>query len=174
MRVQQSCVILSCAVMLAGCVSAQQTGPAPSAYPVDYAPPPQVKTFVFPEKGQSPEQQEQDDFTCYKWAKQQTGYDPEHPNLAAAPPPPSGGGALFGAMGGAALGAIGGAIAGDPGMGAAIGAAAGGGLGLMGQRAAEQEYQQDVQQAGARNQRTRDTFDRAHRTCMEAKGYKVG
>ena len=87
MRVQQSCVILSCAVMLAGCVGAQQDGPA-SSYPVDSAPPPQAKTFVFPEKGQSPEQQEQDDFTCYKWAKQQTGYDPEHPDLAAAPPPP--------------------------------------------------------------------------------------
>lgn len=53
-------------------------------------------------------------------------------------------------------------------------AAAGGRLGLMGQRAAEQEYQQDVQQAGARNQRTRDTSDRAHRSCMEAKDYKVG
>ncbi len=174
MRVQQSFVMLSCAVMVAGCVSTQQVGPQPSGAPVDYAPSPQAQTFVFPEKGQSPEQQEQDDFTCYKWAKQQTGYDPEHPSLAAAPPPPSGGGALFGAMGGAALGAIGGAIAGDPGMGAAIGAAAGGGLGLMGQRAAEQEYQQDVQQAGAQNQRTRETFDRAHRTCMEAKGYKIG
>ncbi|GJL60221.1 MAG: hypothetical protein NPIRA03_30780 [Nitrospirales bacterium] len=133
-----------------------------------------AQTFVFPEKGQSPEQQELDDFKCYKWAKEQTGYDPEHPNLAAAPPPPSGGGGLRGAMGGAALGAIGGAIAGNAGKGAAIGAAAGGGMGLMGQRAAEQEYQQDVQQASAKNQQTRATFDRAHNVCMEAKGYKIG
>lgn len=174
MRVQQSFVILSCAVMLAGCVGTQQAGRQPSGSPVDNAPLPQARTFVFPEKGQSPEQQEQDDFTCYKWAKQQTGYDPEHPDLAPAPPPPSGGGALFGAMGGAALGAIGGAIAGDAGMGAAIGAAAGGGLGMMGQRGAEQEYQQKVQEAGAQNQRTRETFNRAHRICMEGKGYKVG
>jgi Glycine zipper len=133
-----------------------------------------AQTFVFPEKGQSPEQQEQDDFTCYKWAKQQTGYDPEHPTLAAAPPPPSGGGAMRGAMGGAALGAIGGAVAGDAGKGAAIGAAAGGGMGMMRQRRGEREYQEEVQQAGAKNQQTRATFDRAHNVCMEAKGYKIG
>ena len=133
-----------------------------------------AQTFVFPEKGQSPEQQELDDFTCYKWAKQQTGYDPEHPNLAAAPPPPSGGGGMRGAMGGAALGAIGGAIAGNAGEGAAIGAAAGGGLGMMRQRRAERGYQEEVQQASAKNQQTRATFDRAHNVCMEAKGYKIG
>ena len=133
-----------------------------------------AQTFVFPEKGQSPEQQEQDDFVCYKWAKQQTGFDPQNPNLAAAPPPPSGGGALHGAMGGAALGAVGGALGGNAGKGAAIGAGVGGGAGMMHQRKAEKQYKQQVQQAGAQNQQTRDTFNRAHKTCMEAKGYKVG
>ena len=133
-----------------------------------------AQTFVFPEKGQSPEQQEQDDFVCYKWAKQQTGFDPQNPNLASAPPPPSRGGAMRGAMGGAALGAVGGAIGGDAGKGAAIGAGVGGAMGMRRQRQAEQQYQQKVQQAGAQNQQTRATFDRAHSTCMEAKGYKVG
>lgn len=174
MRVPHSFVILSCTALLAGCVSTHPVAPEQSESPVDYAPPPAAKTFVYPEKGQTPEQQEQDDFTCYKWAKQQTGYDPENPNLAAAPPPPSRGRALYGAMGGAALGAIGGAIAGNAGMGAAIGAGLGGGMGMMGQRRAEMEYQQEVQQAGAQNQQTREKFDRAHRTCMEAKGYKIG
>lgn len=133
-----------------------------------------AQTFVFPEKGQSPAQQEQDDFTCYKWAKQQTGYDPEHPSLAAAPPPPSRGGAVRGAAGGAALGAIGGAIGGDAGKGAAIGAGVGGAMGMRRQRQAEQHYQQEVQQASTQNQQTSATFNRAHKTCMEAKGYKVG
>ncbi len=174
MRVQHSFVILSCVAMLAGCVSTHQAEPQPSGTSVEYAPPPAARTFVYPEKGQTPEQQEQDDFTCYKWAKQQTGYDPEHPNLAAAPPPPSGGRALYGAMGGAALGAIGGAIAGNAGMGAAIGAGLGGGMGMMRQRGAEVEYQQKVQQAGAQNQQKRENFDRAHHTCMEGKGYKIG
>ena len=133
-----------------------------------------AKTFVFPEKGQSPEQQEQDDFTCYKWAKQQTGYDPQNPNLAAPPPPPSKGGAVRGAAGGAAVGAIGGAIGGDAGKGAAIGAGVGGAMGMHRQRQAEQQYQQGVQQAAAQNQQTQETFNRAHNTCMEGKGYKVG
>lgn len=133
-----------------------------------------AQTFVFPEKGQSPEQQEQDDFVCYKWAKQQTGFDPQNPNLAAAPPPPSSGGAIRGGAGGAALGAMGGAIGGNAGKGAAIGAGVGGAMGMRRQRQAEQQYQQKVQQAGAQNQQTRATFDRAHHTCMGAKGYKVG
>lgn len=76
--------------------------------------------------------------------------------------------------GGAALGAIGGAIAGNAGEGAAIGAAAGGGLGMMRQRRAERGYQEEVQEASAKNQQTRATFDRAHNVCMEAKGYKIG
>ena len=46
----------------------------------------QAQMFVFPEKGQSKEQQEQDQFTCYKWAKEQTGFDPNQ-QVAAAPPP---------------------------------------------------------------------------------------
>jgi hypothetical protein len=139
-----------------------------------FASPSMAEIFVFPEKGQTPEQQEQDDFACYKWAKQQTGYDPQQPNLAAAPPPPSKGGAVRGAAGGAALGAVGGAIGGDAGKGAAIGAGVGGAMGMRRQRQAEQHYQQEVQQAGAQNQQTSDTFNRAHKTCLEAKGYKVG
>ncbi len=167
-------VILFCAAMGGGCVSTHQTEMRSSTTPVDYAQSAPVQTFIFPANGQSPEQQEQDDFTCYKWATQQTGYDPQTSQVASAPPPPSGGRALYGAMGGAALGAIGGAIAGDPAMGAAIGAAAGGGLGMMGQRQAEVRYQQDVQRAETQNQQSRETFDRAYRTCMESKGYKVG
>jgi hypothetical protein len=58
--------------------------------------------------------------------------------------------------------------------GAAIGAGVGGAMGMSRQRQAEQQYQQGVQQAGTKNQQTRETFDLAHRTCMEAKGYKIG
>lgn len=50
----------------------------------------------------------------------------------------------------------------------------GGGMGMMRQRGAEMEYQQEVQQAGSQNRQTQEKFDRAHRTCMEAKGYKIG
>src|SRR5690242_16907361 len=69
--------------------------------------------FVYPEKGQSKEQQELDQFTCYKWAKEQSGIDPNQTSTAAAPPPPQQGQVAGGAMRGAAVGAVGGAIAGD-------------------------------------------------------------
>src|SRR5213078_5029564 len=39
--------------------------------------------FVYPQKGQSPEQQNKDSYECYNWAKAQSGVDP------GAPPPPA-------------------------------------------------------------------------------------
>ena len=42
--------------------------------------------MVFPSKGQSPEQQQQDRGACHAWAVNQTGYDPA---LTSAAPPPS-------------------------------------------------------------------------------------
>ena len=32
--------------------------------------------FIYSAKGQSAEQQKKDEFECYQWAVQQTGYDP--------------------------------------------------------------------------------------------------
>jgi hypothetical protein len=65
-----------------------------------------AQQFVYPTNGQSPQQQEQDEFACHKWAKGQTGMDPMQPTQAAAAPPPKRrGGMLSGAMGGAGLGA---------------------------------------------------------------------
>src|SRR5258705_9157179 len=84
--------------------------------------------FVYPQRGQSTEQQNKDSSECYGWAKSQSGVDP------GAPPPPAepGGharGAVGGAARGAATGAAVGAIAGDAGQGAAPGARVGGGAG---------------------------------------------
>jgi hypothetical protein len=133
-----------------------------------------AQMFVFPEKGQTKEQQEMDQFTCYKWAKEQTGIDPNQQTAAAAPPPPQGGQAVRGAAGGAALGAIGGAIGGDAGKGAAIGAAVGGGVGATRRRRAEMEYQHQVQEQAADRQASQQKFNRAYGVCLEGKGYKVG
>src|SRR5215472_15297614 len=90
-----------------------------------------AQPFVYPARGQSPQQQEFDRGQCYSWAVQQTGFDPANPRIAIGPPPPQSapgpdGSMLRGAAGGAALGAIGGAIGGDAGKGAAIGAGVGG------------------------------------------------
>ena len=134
----------------------------------------QAEMFIFPQQGQSPQQQEMDQFTCYKWAKEKTGFDPNQVAQATVAPAPQRGGILGGAMGGAALGAIGGAIAGNAGEGAAIGAAVGGLGGGMRQRRANEEAQMRQQEAIAQQNQNRQTFDRAYGVCLEAKGYKVG
>ncbi len=134
----------------------------------------QAQSFVYPTNGQSPQQQEQDEFACHKWAKGQTGTDPMQPTQAAAPPPKRKGGLLSGAMGGAALGAIGGAIVGNPGKGAAIGAAVGGVGGAARRSSSEEEYRQHQQQAAAQQNQTKQTFNRAYTVCLEGRGYKVG
>ena len=43
--------------------------------------------FIYPNKGQSNEQMEQDKFQCYNWAKGQTGFDPMQVPTATSPPP---------------------------------------------------------------------------------------
>ncbi len=137
----------------------------------------QAQMFIFPQNGQSPDQQELDEFTCYKWAKQQTGVDPNQQVADSSPPARhrrQRGGILGGAMGGAALGAIGGAIAGDAGKGAAIGAAVGGGSGMLRQRRGNVRAQEQQRQAAADHQHGIQTFNRAYGVCLEGKGYKVG
>jgi hypothetical protein len=121
-----------------------------------------AQPFVYPQKGQTPEQQQKDEYECYQWAKSQSGVDPGAP---AAGPDRSqrmrgtAGGAARGAAGGALIGAI----AGDAGKGAAIGAAVGG---VRGRRGAIQREQQG--QAAQAN-----SYDRAFAACMEGRGYTV-
>ncbi|EDZ97237.1 conserved hypothetical protein, partial [Burkholderia sp. H160] len=48
----------------------------------------QSRPIAYPAKGQSPQQQQQDEGACYSWAKSNTGIDPTQ--VANTPPPPSG------------------------------------------------------------------------------------
>jgi uncharacterized protein YcfJ len=149
---------------------------------------------VFPAKGQSAQQQSQDEGECYAWSKGQTGIDPTAPPPAAAPPPQQAaqpapaatGSRVRGAARGAAAGAIVGEIASDDaGKGAAIGATAGtlkGGADARKQKAAaeeqaSQQQQQAAEQASAQQQaaaqQQKDTFNKGFAACLEAKGYTV-
>ena len=86
------------------------------------------QVYTYPDRGQSPQQQQTDRGQCSTWAVQQSGFDPANPRVPGGPPPAVGapqGGLFRGAAGGAALGAIGGAIGGNAGKGAAIGAGTG-------------------------------------------------
>jgi OmpA family protein len=129
------------------------------------------QVFVYPQKGQSPQQQAQDTNECQGWASQQTGGPNAAPQMAAAPPPTTS--PMRGAARGAAVGAVGGAIGGDAGKGAAIGAATGAMVGGMRRR--DQMRQQEA--VAAQNQQAQaaqsDTYKRALATCLGAKGYSV-
>lgn len=153
------------------CVAAAVVG-APAAEGAEF--------YVYPKDGQSAEQQKQDEFQCYEWAKGQTGFDPmapPTPTTAAPSEEPKKGGLFRGAAAGAALGAVIGAIAGDPGTGAAIGAAGGGMMGGM--RRSDQVRQQEAAQENwereqsARYQNQRNEYNRAYGVCLEARGYSV-
>jgi hypothetical protein len=141
--------------------------------------------YVFPKRGQPPEQQQQDEMQCYSSAVEMSGFDPTA-QQGVTPPPPSQGapagsgarGAVRGAAGGAALGAAMGAIAGDAGKGAAMGAAGGGMVGGVRGRRSGQQQQQAQQQAqqqqvDQQQQQLRQNFQRAFSACMDARGYSV-
>ena len=135
--------------------------------------------YVFPAEGQDAAQQDADEAECFKWAKQQSGYDPLNPTVAVAAEVDRSadgsaiGGAAVGAAGGAAIGAI----AGDAGKGAAIGAASGALIGGMRRRdqqrrQAQAEQQWAQEQAAQYNQR-RGSYNRAYSACLEGRGYTV-
>lgn len=135
----------------------------------------QQDMFIYPQKGQTQEQQSKDRNECHAWAVQQAGFDPDAP--AAAPPPgaqdSTGGEVVRGGARGAALGAIGGAIAGDAGTGAAVGAAVGGGGGLLRRRQAERQAAGQREQQTALSEEQHANYKRAVSACLEARGYTV-
>jgi hypothetical protein len=132
--------------------------------------------FVFPSGGQDAATQSQDEFECYKWAMEQTGYNPLNPPEVEAEQVDQGpdGGAVVGAAGGAAAGAAIGAIAGDAGKGAAIGATVGA---LRGRRTSQygkaKQQQQNNQAAAAAEEEMLNNFKKAFTACMTGKGYTV-
>jgi len=116
---------------------------------------------VYPAKGQSPQQQQQDMAECNGWAMQQTG----GPGAAPPPPGPTGQG-VRGAARGAAVGAAAGAIGGDAGKGAAAGATAGAMVGGVRRR-------QDRRAAEAASAQSSAAYSNATAACLEGRGYTV-
>ncbi len=132
--------------------------------------------YVFPANNQDNATQEADEMACFKWAKEQSGYDPMNPTqyVAAEVDTSLDGSAVRGAARGAAGGAAIGAIAGDTGQGAAIGAVVGGVRGRRSKKAQEQQQQQmNEQGAAAATQAASDDYNKAFSVCMEGKGYTV-
>ena len=128
--------------------------------------------YIYPQRGQSFDQQAVDKAECQRWATEQTGYNPATP-----PPPPMAaapqGGMFRGAFGGAALGAIGGAIGGDAGKGAAIGAGVGGLFGGFRRMRAMEEEQAQMANYQAQTAQATGGFNRAYSACLQGRGYTV-
>lgn len=118
--------------------------------------------FVYPQKGQTQQQQDIDTAECTRWAKGQSGVDPNAPRQ----PDRVGDharGAAGGAARGAAVGAAVGAIGGNAGKGAAAGAVVGGVAGRRGSKMQKQAVQAEAT----------DSLQRAFGACMEGRGYSV-
>jgi hypothetical protein len=134
-----------------------------------------AQQFVYPSKGQSPEQQKKDEYECHQWAVQQSGFDPAKPapQAAAAPSSPqtptgvTPGAGVRGAARGAVVGEI---IADDAGAGAAVGAAAARGQSRRQNR--QQAAQQQQQQQQAQTSQNAG-YARARAACLEGRGYSV-
>ena len=171
------------AVALAPAAVAQVT---PTQQPAPAAAPPtlkQIGMIIYPSKGQTPQQQAQDEAACTQWAEAQTGLtlsggtvntDSAAKAAQQKTAEATQGAAVAGAAKGAVAGVAIGAIAGDAGTGAAIGAAAGA---MGGRRKKKQAEQQagaaGAQQAQAQSQQMTDTFKKAAGACLQGRGYSV-
>jgi hypothetical protein len=152
--------------------------------------------YIYPNKGQTLQQQSQDRYECHIWAVNQSGFDPSaYSGGSTAPvhvassssmhyPPRPDLNPVSGAAGGAALGALGGAIGGDAGKGAAIGAGVGALAGIFSsagnqQRQKEQKAQLSAQlaahqaQQAQQHEQDRWNYQRAISACLEAHDYTV-
>ncbi len=136
---------------------------------------------IYPAKGQSQDQMEKDKYECYRWAKEQTGFDPMQQPKATEPPPrqePRKGGAVRGAARGAAVGYGAGKVFGDSGSkgakyGAATGAVVGGARRRSQQRQQQQAEQQWAQDQASEYTQQRNNYNRNHAACLEGRGYTV-
>jgi hypothetical protein len=135
-----------------------------------------LKLYVFPANDQDQATQDADEMACYKWAMEQTGYNPLNPPEIQAEQVDQSpdGTAVKTAAKGAAAGAAIGAISGDAGKGAAIGAVAGGLAGRRAKKSGDQKAQQQKnQEAEAQKKALLEDFKKAFSVCMEGKAYTV-
>ncbi len=132
--------------------------------------------MIFPNTDQTSEQQEQDKFACYSWAKDQSDFDPMAPPTATEAPPQEGakkGGVGRGLVRGAAIGQIVGGDSDSTKRGAAAGAAIGG-MRRQDQKRKEQQQRQQWEQEQQRiYAENRNRYNRAYAACLEGKNYTV-
>ncbi|MDE2304025.1 MAG: glycine zipper 2TM domain-containing protein [Gammaproteobacteria bacterium] len=156
------------ALLLAGCVEQPvrtMAGP----------PPRPQRLFVYPSRGQSPEQQDRDRYDCHVWAVKQTGVDPSQasagPYERVVVQPAPGAATFAGAVGGAIVGSM---IGGDDnsGVGALLGGVAGAMIGSAADANAAAQARLTREQI-ATERANADSYRRAITACLSARGYTV-
>jgi hypothetical protein len=144
-------------------------------------------TYAFPQKGQTAEQQKQDETGCAQWATDQTGLNPavleyQQQEVQAevqkasqtASNPQTGRRLGRAALTGAALGAMNDGMDSGAGKGAAMAATVG--VSKMRGEKVEQQKQAPLKEANAKSgkvQADTQTYVRAYSACMEGKGYSI-
>ena len=139
---------------------------------------------VYPNEGQSSEQQEKDKYECYSWAKGESSFDPMAVPTASEPPPEkeaakggTGKGLARGAVTGLAVGAIVGDSKSDTRKATKVGAAGGAVVGTA--RRNDQKKQEEKKQQDWEKQQTqqytqnRSNYNRAYAACLEGRSYSV-
>ncbi len=168
-------VLVALGGLLAACETTSYASREPEPPPV----PPQ-RVFFYPERNQSPEQQDRDRYECYNWAVRETGFDPSRRPLVREQRQavvPASGAATFG---GAVLGAVLGAAVSGPGnagTGAIVGGVAGGMVGAASEQSAQAEAQRynatSARRVERRYGREMSDYRRAMGACLEGRGYSV-
>jgi len=172
----RAAAMLVAAGLLAACVAEPPPRPLPPPQPAI-----NTTVYAYPQHGQSPQQLDRDQYECYGWAKQQTGFDPSAANVPVqarvrvVSGPPPGAGTAVGAVSGAVIGA---AIASpwQRGFGALAGALIGGAIGSSVDAAnAQQQHQTVVYDRAQLREIERQAADyrRALSACLEGRGYSV-
>ena len=133
-----------------------------------------AQTYVYPAKGQTPDQQKKDESACHTWAVDQSKFDPAKPPpppaTATAPTTSTGTTPGAGARGAARGAVVGEIVADDAGAGAAAGAVAGRGVSRRQNAAQKQQATAQQQQSVSAGQAA---YGKARQACLEGRGYSV-
>jgi hypothetical protein len=168
---------------MAGCVTEPMLTTASrieEVAPVELAPGPDARIYVYPKRGQSDTQLDRDRYECHLWAVKQSGFDP---GVAGVPPhqrvvivrqdgPSPGAAVASGAIAGAVLGV---AVSRprDAGSGAVIGAIAGAALSAITSQDRPPTRHVVETQASRDIERNAANYRRAIGACLDARDYSV-
>jgi len=146
---------------------------------------PSTTVYFYPTQGQSKDRQERDRYECYRWAVDQTHFDPgqaqlaPHQRITVKPAAKPGADAAAGAVGGAIVGSMMSSRH-DNGFGMVFGAITGAMIGAASDnerereaRQAQRHYDKVEARKYARLEKQARNYRRAMTACLEGRGYSV-